>query len=189
MRKAIFIIGVPGTGKTTLTRQIMKRLASKAEGYGTSDQVPLIPFNHYRLPDESWKVLGKFSENPTTYAEGTDKMSMGCQPHFNNWIDLQSANLLIEGDRLANMKSVKALQKADYEISAFVLTADDATLNARYEERGSNQNPTFLKGRATKVKNLALDMAKAGIEVHHCVNTDKVYQREVLRRVLQTMFA
>jgi len=189
MKKAIFIIGVPGTGKTTLTRQIMKRLAAKADGYTVSDQVPLIPFNHYRLPDVSWKVLGKFSEVPTTYAEGTDKMSMGCQPRFNNWVDLQHANLLIEGDRLANMKSVKALQNANYEITAFVLVAPPEVLAARYEERGSNQSPTFLKGRATKVKNLAIYMAKAGIEVHTVVNSDKVYQKEVRNRILRTMFA
>lgn len=190
MKKALLIIGVPGTGKTTLTRKIMQEL--EATGWAhkpTPEKVKYLPFKEYVIDTKESRVscrfLGVFSDNPTTYAEGTDKLSMGVQPFFEVWVGINSSHLVIEGDRLANVKTLEALLKNRYEVHVMVLDANENTLQARYKKRGSNQSETFLKGRATKVDNLRRAAMSLGLTVSRDMNSNLTHQENLVHNAIE----
>lgn len=157
MKKAIFLVGAPGTGKTTAAVKIMCRFHPSKYNRTENSQVKLLPYVEFSGRHSTWRVLGRF--DGLGYAQGTDRLSMGVQPHFEAFVRTQSANLLIEGDRLANAKSLEACLGWGYRVSVVELRADARTRQVRYTQRGSEQSESFIKGRLTKIRNLRLNMA------------------------------
>lgn len=166
-RKCIFIIGAPGTGKTTLMRTLIDYLKEKAYVRKRGSEETLVKFLQFNFAEEGnlrpWRVIGVYPETQETYAEGTDKLSMGVQPAFMRFLTTNPSHLLIEGDRLANVKTFTALKREGYDVTVYTLHVSDAFLQQRYEERGSNQSPTFLKSRHTKIRNLVKALDEIGI--------------------------
>jgi hypothetical protein len=168
MKIEIFIIGIPGTGKTTIVRKLIAYLKIVAVDHKIC--AGWVPNQRFELcTSKVWRILGVFNDAPTTYAEGTDKMSMGVQPHFTAWIE-HRGNLVIEGDRLANVKTLKVLKSNGYEIIVYALSTDAQTLALRYAKRGSQQNCKFIKGRITKIANLVRYCDANRITVHQVIN-------------------
>lgn len=158
-RKAVFIIGAPGSGKTTATLRLMEaiRATHRHVEYGSSTK--LIPFTEFNNGDlaRTWRFLGVF--NPVHgYAQGTDRMSMGAQPFFTEFLALNLANAVIEGDRLCTAKSMVECWVYRYDVHVIELQADPMVRDMRYLERGSKQAESFIRGRLTKIMNLKLRM-------------------------------
>lgn len=144
----------------------MRRLSAKAEE-ASEEKAPLVPYLRFKVKKRTWNVLGVFVDEPTThvYVQGTDKMSMGVQPKFAEFAASCRGNLVIEGDRLANSKTLQTLSDEGYEVHVYALHTSDAVRNARYRQRGSEQDPKFIAGRITKVRNLVDDAKKRGLHM------------------------
>lgn len=142
--KLIGIIGIPGTGKTTLMKEWM---ASKEWVAGRP--VELLD-SHL---SGNIRVLGKY-EDGETFA-GTDRLSMAVQPKVIEYLkDNKTENVIFEGDRLSSVKLFQAAQSEGYDVSIICLSTSDDEVQRRYDERGSDQSEKFIQGRQTKVDNI-----------------------------------
>lgn len=146
-RQIIAIAGVPGTGKTTLMRNFM-------DSFDWERQSPAKLVETMYCKELDLHILGKY-EDGEVFA-GTDKLSMACQPEVTKWIQSHSSNVLYEGDRLTGQKFYDALLALpDTEVTFIVLKKPSKEiLEKRYADRGSDQNETFLAGRASKIDNI-----------------------------------
>jgi GTPase SAR1 family protein len=145
----IYLIGQPGSGKTTLTKEFQKDWA-KINLYAQP-----FKYQEYEAPK-----LGKI------YSLGWDREHFSGTDTLGNTVITQmpafykeaDATIYGEGDRLAS-RTFFDLAKSYGTLHLFYLNTDDATAAARREARsaktGKTQNPTWAKGRATKHRNLA----------------------------------
>jgi len=147
--KVIAIGGEPGSGKTTLMKQIINH-------YGVEpkyDAFKLVPY----LQKENIYVLGKYEEGEVF--SGTDRMSMAVQPEAVKFLASvpSDATVLFEGDRLFTASFLEhCLDK--YDLKIVYLSTTKQIREERYKERGSNQNETWLQGRETKISNIMSNM-------------------------------
>ena len=158
--RVVGIGGEPGTGKTTVMNAIIEEL----EG-------AVIPFQFqklvkgYRFPEEKTVILGLYDGD--TFS-GTDRLSMAVVPRAIRFIRFlkktrPSWKVIFEGDRLYTRKFFDAI-KDKCELTLLELFTDDETKQNRYKSRNSNQSVTWLKGRKTKVENVARDYAVQRLE-------------------------
>lgn len=149
MRKIVAMIGVPGTGKSTLTKAWMKQFSPV---WKREEPAKLVVAEH--SVEKNTYVLGKYDEGETF--PGTDRLSMAVQPAAIEWIKSDTgANIFFEGDRLGTQSFCEFLADLpDTEFSILHLEADERTLDVRYKQRGSDQSEQFLRGRQTKIEGI-----------------------------------
>ena len=146
MRKVLAVIGRPGTGKTTLFKQLISE-----KQWETVELVKLV--NSLYCKELDLHILGKYEEGEVF--AGTDRLSMAVMPEVKKFIEQNPSNILFEGDRLTSSAFFEYLTELpDTEVKIIVLSANEDLLLKRYAERGSNQSDQFLKGRITKLNNI-----------------------------------
>lgn len=137
----LYVIGVPGSGKTALVRELVK---------GRRRRVHHTPFVHTWY-DDGLVQLGRDREGHG----GTDALSMSVQPKV---VAALQANVwervLAEGDRLANASFFDAVQAAGYRLTVVLLDLPPDVAAARRASRGTTQAEAWLRGRETKVAHL-----------------------------------
>jgi len=139
-KELIYLIGQPGSGKSTVAAELFKRLPC-----GQKEE----PFAHIVYPNAI--QLGAQRES----FSGTDALPMNVQPKVVPMMkDTDCQYFFGEGDRLANEKFFLAVAGAGIRLRVFFLRTSNATAAERREKRGSKQDVTWLKGRITKVNNL-----------------------------------
>ena len=91
--KVIAIMGEPGSGKTTLMREVMKELNINKD---INTSFKLVPYHQ----EGNIYLLGKY-EDGNIYG-GTDTLSMACQPEAIKFLATLPSDsiVLFEGDRL-----------------------------------------------------------------------------------------
>jgi broad-specificity NMP kinase len=148
--KVIAIGGEPGSGKTTLMKEV---LAAK-EWKKCYDAFKLVPYLQY----ENCYILGKYDEGEVF--SGTDRMSMAVQPEAIKFLaSLPASSILIyEGDRLFTASFLEHCVD-NYDCEIVYLETDRSIREDRYKERGSAQNETWLQGRETKISNILGNMS------------------------------
>lgn len=140
MKAATYIIGEPGVGKSTLVGWLTEGLP-----YEETDS----PFA-FRRYDCGVTELGRRREA----FSGTDALAMDVQPKVTAYIEaVQPRLVLAEGDRLANRKFFTFLREQGYDLYVYALVGAKVAERQR-EQRGSQQNATWLAGRRTKIVNL-----------------------------------
>ena len=140
MSALIYLIGYPGSGKTTAMAQAM----------GVIDRVELQPFAHTVYADGLIQ-LGRARD---VYG-GTDTLSLSVQPRVIDWIGESVADVIVgEGDRLANSKFFTAVEALGRDVRIVYLKCPEVIARRRAWERGSRFNESWLKGRITKVDRL-----------------------------------
>ena len=146
----IGIGGTPGSGKTTIIRNIIK----KADDWITIRPIVLVDaifsnkLNCY--------ILGKYAPyyEVEGYAEGTDKLSMAVAPKAKLFFESLTANCLFEGDRLFTANMIKFIIDNCEDKKFYILETNFHDIVKRFKARGSNQSLKFLKSRYTKYGNI-----------------------------------
>lgn len=140
-RHLLYVIGVPGSGKTTLVRELV---------LGRRRRVIPAPFAH-TVYEGGLVQLGRDRE---THG-GTDALSMSVQPKVVAALEAGAwERVLAEGDRLANVGFFEAARAAGYSVDIALLDVPLGTAADRRGERGTDQDERWLRGRVSKVENL-----------------------------------
>ena|SRR5210317_142632 len=144
MAKLIGIVGMPGTGKTTLMREWM------AKREWTPD-TPIQLLDSYH--SDNIRLFGKYAEGETF--AGTDKLSMAVMPVAIEYMKNPTHDVnIFEGDRLTSVNFFSQCKDMGHDVSIVVLQVSDEVREQRYKDRGSEQSETFIQGRRTKINNI-----------------------------------
>ena len=148
--KLLAIGGAPATGKSHLIRELLSKI-----GLGRVFKSGLVVF--HRWEDRKLILLGDYRKEGFA---GTDRLSMAVQPQavtFLKNLD-QDWKVIFEGDRLFNLSFLKECQTF-CDLTSWVLTAPPEVRAERCQQRNSNQDPTWLKGRESKVNKVEIGRA------------------------------
>lgn len=163
MITVIAIGGEPATGKSTL----MKALIAKLGTPNAERKAGLMRYRAY--PKHKALVLGGYEEEGGF--PGTDRLAMNAQPAAEMFITtLQTApqwdgtTVLFEGDRLFNAKFLRHIASRGARLFTLVLVSSQVQLALRHVLRADTQDETWLKGRATKVKNVTEQFGATRLE-------------------------
>tara|TARA_Y100000593_G_scaffold17150_1_gene34295 strand:+ start:1979 stop:2530 length:552 start_codon:yes stop_codon:yes gene_type:complete len=142
--QAIGIGGMPASGKTTLVKNIRKKLKKpKMFRFG------VLRGEYYT--DENLYILGVYGKG---LFDGTDKLSMSVQPDAVSFFKkISETTVLFEGDRLFNLSFIEAIRNLT-ELKLYYLDVKDTTLAVRHFDRNDTQTDKFKKGRKTKYENI-----------------------------------
>jgi len=141
--KVFYMIGMPGTGKTTLMKALMERIGGEWKQERVIDLLDTHVSGQYR-------VLGKYEEGQTF--AGTDRLSMAVAPKAIEWIQTKPNEIIFgEGDRLNNKGFFDACGD---DLTIIHLTVPDSVREERYALRGSEQSEKFIQTTKTKCQNI-----------------------------------
>lgn len=150
--KIIYLIGAPGAGKTTLTEAFTSDWTDSAK-----HEQP-VKFRTHHTPHGDALSLGWLRPS----FGGTDTLGNTAILSIEPWLPNIAKDYSIiygEGDRLANARFFD-LCKTIGDFYLFYLATDPLVAAERRAQRsiatGKTQNPTWVKGRETKHKNLAM---------------------------------
>ena len=142
----IMIGGVPCSGKSTLTRNILSVLGS-AEFV---EPMKLFPCEKRG----NVLIVGKYPEGEIF--GGTDKMSYGAIPKFRDFINQEAPkhkHIYADGDRFFRAKDIEWLIE-NHDAKVFVLTVSGEEENRRHIQREDTQTEKWLAGRRSQISNI-----------------------------------
>lgn len=142
-----YIIGQPGAGKSTALRSALQHL-------NRAQQTKPIAHTLYAKDGNTNIIAVQLGADRPDYP-GTDTLSLGVFPTAVEFLKSYPAPTVIaEGDRLASPKFFEEAILAGYRVNVILIDTPDDVAASRRASRGSNQDPTWLKGRITKTRNL-----------------------------------
>jgi thymidylate kinase len=142
--KLIYLIGLPGCGKSTVMKEFMKRIAPSSD-WVVERPAELLDSHYFN----GIRILGKYEEGETF--SGTDRLSMAVAPKAIEYFKTAQDKLVVgEGDRLNNSGFFNTF---DDKVIIHLTVSDEERLR-RYKERGSDQSDKFIQTVRTKVKNI-----------------------------------
>lgn len=151
-RRLTYVVGVPGAGKSTMFREMRKAFVLSHGG----TLAPFATTIYGAVAGKPMMVeLGRV-DHPNF--PGTDTLSFNVSPRVSAWLarpDLPEwcDRVVGEGDRLSSAKFFDAVSAA-VDLRVVLLDTPLEVAEERRAQRGSRQDPGWLKGRFTKVANL-----------------------------------
>lgn len=146
----VFLVGPPGVGKSTL----MTELTASCSRLPADKPVP-----HEALMHAGLLVGAEIGRRRAAFS-GTDALPMDVQPAASTWITTRPYDLILgEGARLSTIGFLHTAHAAGYRMVLFALHAPDEVLQARRTERGSNQDPKWMRGATTRARKVCERMS------------------------------
>tara|TARA_R110000824_G_scaffold283335_1_gene471723 strand:- start:95 stop:616 length:522 start_codon:yes stop_codon:yes gene_type:complete len=160
-KRLIYVIGYPGSGKTTAVRSALDGLDSK---------LMLEPVKH-TVYGNGLIQLGCERE----VHGGTDVLAFNIQPKVIDWLPSCTAPLVIgEGDRLANGLFFRAVQGQGRRLKIVHIKVGELVALKRMMNRGSRFDPAWIRRTMTKVDNLASNWRSSVVVVDGTRSMDSV---------------
>lgn len=170
MSKILFVVGAPGVGKTTLVRGLLGMVHGE------------LPVGGYLVQKPKWTVLDAVCAAGHYTGDTFDGADMvpynGAAAALEYWAQNLAGKALtiFDGDRFSNATTLSKLR--DHELRCLHVRAPAAVLAARRQARGSNQNPSWMKGRASKAANFtALFAPEARLELDADCDVTEMLER------------
>lgn len=166
----IYLIGAPGSGKSTLMAKLTEHLER--------DQITgaLDPSGntvaHDRLHFLDGEIAGAEIGKRREHFGGTDALPASIIEKAIPWLQSKPYNLIFaEGARLANKRFIDAAVAAGYKVHLGLLEhpLSEEWRSERAKALGKDQSAAWVKGRATASNKLAkeyLDHPEAGVTVY-----------------------
>lgn len=152
-RQLIYLVGAPGAGKSTLMRELTRRWNRTPAPEGMTRDYLIDPLTSSLEAVELGKRRSAFS--------GTDALGQSVIEIAIPWMIEQTETDLVfaEGARLGNRRFLTTCAATGYAVILGHLDHSDteAWRAARARELGREQNPSWVRGRATAARNLAED--------------------------------
>jgi len=152
IRVALWIVGPPAAGKTTLARTLLSFDACSVLG-----TVKLIERPKWTVCLDGLAVgAGHYTGH--TF-DGADRVPYnGVRPALEYWLDHlreRAALTVFDGDRFSHRSAVDFVRPHVDRVEVRYIDATPDELEARRTARGWAANPQWLKGRETKAKRFA----------------------------------
>ena len=142
----VMIGGVPCSGKSTITRNILSEL-------GSAEYVE--PMKLFPCEKRGYVlVIGRYPEGETF--GGTDRISYGAISKFRDFIDQEAPkhiHIFLEGDRFFRSKDIEWLVE-NHDAKVFILTVSGDEEKRRHMERQDTQTEKWLQGRRSQINNI-----------------------------------
>ncbi|AWY05258.1 hypothetical protein SEA_MEMENTOMORI_3 [Microbacterium phage MementoMori] len=157
MTDALYLLGAPGVGKSTVMRGVIDHLGLDVnpDNYRIHKRLTGHGLFEWTTGETMGVYLGKHREE----FPGTDGLSMAVAPDAREWAatlrrDREEGVRYVfgEGARLGNVGFLTALAEHTW-LTVVHLTADEDALTARRDERGSAQRPSWMRGATTAAAN------------------------------------
>lgn len=161
--KAVYLVGGAGTGKSTFTQQVLNEMGAELGPLEDLDSErnakALVTLRGHRTSDGGL-YLGVMRDS----FPGTDGLDRASSPVGEKWLragEDRPRYLLGEGATLATQRFLTALfECTDLLLVHLVCPPDE--VQRRFAERGSDQNPNFVKTTVTRSANRAAEISAMG---------------------------
>lgn len=163
MTRSLYIVGAPGSGKSTAMAHLLRGWDIGPYQKWTSREM----FGHYLEHPE--KGRGAYLGHLRPEYPGTDALSLSVAPQALLWLDalplLGLDWVFGEGARLSHLGFLAALDEAT-DLTVVYLEVDEEVAAQRRRDRGGKQlSPQFIKIQTSKARNVAAACREAGIRV------------------------
>lgn len=160
MRRLIYLVGPPGSGKSTLMGALIP--AEWLRVFRDDQRMPRDELFH------ADQLIGAELGRHRVSFSGTDALAMNIHPHAVRWIAATHHPLVLgEGQRLGTRGFLEAARDAGRSVDLVWLDVPEQICRLRRQARGSRQNPQWVKAATTRAARLAEAAADMpGVRLH-----------------------
>ena len=150
----LMIGGIPCSGKSTLTKEIIR-------GLGSAEFVEPMKLFKCQVHNDIL-VVGQYPEGETF--GGTDRLSYGTINKFRDFINSEQPkykHIIVEGDRFFRAKDIEWLVET-HDAKVYILKVSPEVEKERHIARGDEQAENWLQTRRSLINNLQTNFLLMG---------------------------
>lgn len=164
---SVYILGSAGAGKSTFMDQLLSGLGAQPGGLEELCSLPnrknTVYLRGHRLIEPGTTREGMYLGVRRDNFPGTDGLDRASSPVGEKWLREGPGvgYVLAEGATLGTNRFLTALAETTRALVVLLAVSPEAA-QIRFEQRGSSQDPTWVRATATRAANRANEAAAAG---------------------------